>query len=138
MNVVSELYRLPVKSSPCVPLMRKPTLPSLPAKCRPLPMHLSSSYVLGQACFNLISGLSAQTSLKRFLPGAKVMLFLPGKANGLLWSTGISLTKDHNWLHVSWIQTPDLFYLAHGVLAQTIYFQNFESSANIEKSEAFT
>ena len=66
------------------------------------------------------------------------MLFLPGKANGLLWSTGISLTKDHNWLHVSWIQTPDLFYLAHGVLAQTIYFQNFESSANIEKSEAFT
>lgn len=77
----TELYRLPVKSSPCVPLMRKPTLPSLSAKCHPLPMHPSSSYVLGQACVNFISGLSAQTSLKKLLPGAKVICsFSPWKS----------------------------------------------------------
>lgn len=57
-----------------------------------------TSYILVQGCFIFISGLSAQASLKRLLPGAKVMFFLPWEANSFLRSTGVSISKDHNWL----------------------------------------
>ena len=46
----------------------------------------------------LMSAVSAEASLQKSLPGAKVMFCLPEKAKSLLWSAGTSSTKDHNRL----------------------------------------
>ena len=92
-NVVPKLFRLPVKSRPRVPFLKNPTRPLPPAKCRPLPLHPSSSYALGPGCFRLISELSVQTSLKSLLPRVKVTLLLPGEANSFLRSVGRKLSR---------------------------------------------
>lgn len=138
-NVVPKLFRLPVKSSLHVPLLKNPTPPLLSAKYHPLPLHPSSSYVLGQGCFSLISELSAQTSLKSLLPRAKVTLLLPGEANSFLWSMAPKLSRRSQLATCKPNPAPRPVLLgSQRVGIENLIFYNFELLTNTEKSEAFT
>ena len=138
-NVVPKLFRLPVKSSLHVPLLKNPTPPLLSAKYHPLPLHPSSSYVLGQGCFSLISELSAQTSLKSLLPRAKVTLLLPGEANSFLWSMAPKLSRRSQLATCKPNPAPRPILLgSQRVGIENLIFYNFELLTNTEKSEAFT
>lgn len=127
------------KIQPTCPSLEKPTPPLPPAKCHPLPLHPSSSYVLGPGCFSLIYELSAQTSLKSLLPRARVTLLLPGEANSFLWSVGRKLSRRPQLATCKPDPAPRPVLLgSQRVGADDIFFYNFELLANTEKSDAFT